>query len=68
MLTVLIPKVRKEVELEGFGEAGGWAEGDVHFAMKDLHDVRARGVHAPRQFCLRDAQLLHALKDAAQKD
>ena len=64
-LAVLVPKVREEVELEGFGEAGCGGEGDVDVAVQNLNHIRARRVHALRQFCLRNAQLLHALKDTA---
>ena len=67
-IAVLIPKVGEEVEREGLGEAGCGAEGDVDVSVQNLHNVRARRVHALRQFCLRDAQLLHSLKDATQKD
>ena len=59
---------REEVELEGFGEAGCGGEGDVDVSVQNLDHIRTRGVHALRQLCLRDAQLLHSLKDAAQKD
>ena len=66
-MAFLLAKVGEEVHLEGVGQFRRGAEREVDVAGEDLGYVRTRDIHAAGEFRLRDAQLLHAMKDAAEK-
>ena len=49
------------------GELRGRAEGNVHIAAKHFADVRARDMHAFREFGLRKSHRLHLQKNLAEE-
>ena len=57
----------KEVHLERIRESRCCAEGEVHVLAQHFRDVRTRDLHALGKLRLRNAQLLHAAEDAAEK-
>ena len=66
-MRLLRTQLREEVHPEGVGELRRRAEGYVDILMKHLRDVRTRHLHPLRKLALRNTQLLHPEKDAAEE-
>ena len=67
MTVFLRTEVGEEVHLECVRKLGGRAERKVDVLVQDFRDVWAGDFHALCEVRLRDAQLLHAEKDSAEK-
>ena len=63
-----LPQVGEEVHFQRIGQFRGSLERKVDVVREDLGYVRARDIHAPRELCLVDAQLLHPPQYSPQKN